>query len=150
MTALARLRRRIQQLGPYQSLALLIVPVGLVEPLKIVALFVGGKGHWLSGTAMIIGAYVLSLFFVERLFRVIKPKLMALSWFAKLWTPLMTFRSKVNRWFRVSIEGANRVDSSSFRRLPTHHSHRRPSLSLPPTSQSLFQCLLGQETRQQV
>ena len=73
MTALARLRRRIQQLGPYQSLALLIVPVGLVEPLKLVALFVAGKGHWLSGTAMIIGAYVVSLFFVERLFRVIKP-----------------------------------------------------------------------------
>jgi hypothetical protein len=43
MTALARLRRSIQQLGPYQSLALLIVPVGLVEPLKIVALFVAGK-----------------------------------------------------------------------------------------------------------
>jgi hypothetical protein len=99
MTALARLRRRIQQLGPYQSLALLIVPVVFVEPLKIVALFVGGKGHWLSGTAMIIGAYVLSLFFVERLFRVIKPKLMTLSWFAKLWTPLMAFRSKVNRCF---------------------------------------------------
>ena len=64
MTALARLRRRIQHLGPYQSLVLLIVPVGLVEPLKIVALFVAGKGHWLSGTAMIIGAYVVSLFFV--------------------------------------------------------------------------------------
>jgi hypothetical protein len=106
MTALARLRRRIQQLGPYQSLALLIVPVGLVEPLKIVALFVAGKGHWLSGTAMIIGAYVLSLFFVERLFRMIKPRLMTLSWFAKLWTLLMALRSKANRWFRVSIEGA--------------------------------------------
>ena len=106
MTALARLRRRIQHLGPYQSLVLLIVPVGLVEPLKIVALFVAGKGHWLSGTAMIIGAYLLGLFFVERLFRVIKPRLMTLSWFAKLWTLLMALRSKANRWFRVSIEGA--------------------------------------------
>ena len=95
MTALARVRRRIQQLGPYQSFALLVVPVALVEPLKIVSLFVAGRGHWLSGTAMIIGAYVVSLLFVERLFRVVKPKLMTLSWFAKTWAGLMALRSKV-------------------------------------------------------
>ena len=41
MTALARVRRRIQQLGPYQSLGRLVV--------------VAGKGYWLSSTAMIIG-----------------------------------------------------------------------------------------------
>ena len=75
MTVLAWVRRRIQQLGPYQSLALLMVPMGLVEPLKIVALFVAGKGHWFSGTAMIIGAYAVSLLIIERLFRVVKPKL---------------------------------------------------------------------------
>src|ERR1700682_4176074 len=85
MTALARVRRRIQQLGPFPSLGLLIVSGALVEPLKIVALFVAGKGHWLSGTAMIIGAYAVSLLFVERLFRVVKPKLMTLNWFASLW-----------------------------------------------------------------
>ena len=85
MTALARVRRRIQQLGPYQSLALLVVPTGLVEPLKIVALFVAGKGHWLTSTAMIIGAYAVSLLIVERLFRMVKPKLMLLGWFASLW-----------------------------------------------------------------
>ena len=98
MTALARVRRRIQQLGPYQSLALLVVPVALVEPLKIVSLFVAGKGHWLSGTAMIIGTYVVSLLFVERLFRVVKPKLMTLGWFAKSWTRLVAIRTKVIPW----------------------------------------------------
>jgi hypothetical protein len=85
MTGLARVRRRIQQLGPYQSLALLAVPVALVEPLKIVALLVAGDGHWLSGTAMIVGAYALSFLFVERLFRVVRPKLMMLRWFSSLW-----------------------------------------------------------------
>jgi hypothetical protein len=61
MTTLARTRRLIQQLGPYQSLALLMVPVGLAEPLKLVALFVAGTGHWFSGTAIIVGAYVISI-----------------------------------------------------------------------------------------
>jgi hypothetical protein len=105
MIALARARRRIQKLSPYQSLALLLVPVVLVEPLKLVALFVAGEGHWLTGTGMIIGAYAVSLLVVERLFRVVKPKLMTLSWFAKLWTRLVALRNKVIPWSRVPVEG---------------------------------------------
>jgi hypothetical protein len=107
MIALARARRRIQKLSPYQSLALLLVPVVLVEPLKLVALFVAGEGHWLTGTGMIIGAYAVSLLVVERLFRVVKPKLMTLSWFAKLWTRLVALRNKVIPWSRVPVEGGN-------------------------------------------
>jgi hypothetical protein len=95
MTALASARRRIQNLSPYLSLLLLSVPVILVEPLKIVSLYVAGKGHWLTGTGIIIGAYALSLFFVERLFRAVKPKLLMLGWFAKLWTLFTAFRTKV-------------------------------------------------------
>jgi pilus assembly protein TadC len=86
MALLTRARRRIQKLSPYQSLALLLVPLILVEPLKLIALFVAGEGHWLTGTGMIIGAYAVSLLVVERLFKVVKPKLMMLSWFARLWT----------------------------------------------------------------
>ena len=95
MTALARVRRRIQQLGPYQSLALLVVPTGLAEPLKIVALFVAGKGHWLTSRAMIIGAYAVSLLIVERLFRMVKPKFMLLGWFASLWIWLVALPGKI-------------------------------------------------------
>jgi len=47
------LRRAIQKLGPYQSLALLLVPVTLVEPLKLVALVVAGEGHWLTKMRML-------------------------------------------------------------------------------------------------
>src|SRR6476659_7146792 len=95
MTALTRMRRRVQQLGPYQSLALLMVPAGLVEPLKIAALFVAGKGHWFSGTAMIVGAYAVSLLIIERLFRVVKPKLMMLGWFAILWSWVVALPGKI-------------------------------------------------------
>jgi hypothetical protein len=105
MTVLAGARRVIQKLGPYQSLALLVVPLTLVEPLKLVALFVAGEGHWLTGIGMIIGAYAVSLLFVERLFRTVKPKLMTLSWFAKGWTRFVTLRNKINPWSSV-LEGS--------------------------------------------
>lgn len=97
MTILAAARRRIQKLSPNLSLLLVSVPVILVEPLKIISLYIAGKGHWLTGTGIIIGAYALSLFFVERLFRVVKPKLLMVSWFAKLWKRYRAFRSSVIR-----------------------------------------------------
>ena len=95
MTALAGLRRRVQKLTPYLSLLLLAVPVLLVEPFKFVAVLVAGKGHWLTATGMILCAYAVSLFFVERLFRAVKPKLLMLNWFAKLWSSYTTLRDKI-------------------------------------------------------
>jgi hypothetical protein len=81
----ARLRRFIEGLGPYQSLVLLLVPASLVEPLKLVAIAVAGEGHWITGTVMILVAYAASLLLIERLFRIVKPKLMTLPWFSRIW-----------------------------------------------------------------
>jgi hypothetical protein len=98
---MASARRRIQQLGPYQSLALMLLPIVLVEPLKIAALFVAGNGHWLSGTGILIAAYLASLFVVERLFKVVKSKLMTMNWFAALWIWFTAVRDKSWRWLRA-------------------------------------------------
>jgi hypothetical protein len=98
MTFLARTRRHLQKMSPYLSLVLLLVPLLLVEPLKLVAVFIAGKGHWLTGTGMLVGAYAVSLLFVERLFRVVKPKLMMLDWFARLWMWFVTVWNKVVPW----------------------------------------------------
>ena len=108
MTFLALTRRHLQKLAPYLSMAVLLVPLLLVEPLKLVALVVAGKGHWLIGTGMIVGAYAASLFVVERLFKAVKPKLMMLGWFAALWTRFVTFRSKVIPWaYKTSLESSS-------------------------------------------
>ena len=98
MAALSSIRRRIQKLGPYQSLVLTLLPLLLVEPLKLAALVIAGKGHWLAGTGMIIGAYATSLLCVERLFRALKPKLLMMRWFAKGWTWFSAFRDKTIAW----------------------------------------------------
>src|SRR5579872_991250 len=79
------LRRYLRRLGPYPSLFLLAVPLALVELLKLAAVFVFGSGHWITGAVVMIFAYAASLLVVERLFRIVKPKLMKLPWFAALW-----------------------------------------------------------------
>ena len=75
-----------------------MLPLLLVEPLKLVALLVAGKGHWLTGTGMIVGAYAASILLVERLFRVVKPKLMMMEWFAKGWMWFVWLRDKTVGW----------------------------------------------------
>jgi hypothetical protein len=97
-----RLRRLVEGLGPYQSLALLLVPTGLVEPLKLIAVAVAGDGHWITGTVMIGAAYAAGLLLVDRLFVMVKPKLLTLPWFARLWRWFVAVRSKAVGLFRRS------------------------------------------------
>ena len=92
------IRGWIKKLGPYQSLFLLLIPISLVEPMKLVALAVAGKGHWIAGTGMIVIAYAGSLFIVERLFRLVKPKLLKIFWCARLWAWFVIIREKTLGW----------------------------------------------------
>jgi hypothetical protein len=79
------IHRFLDRLGPYQSLLILAIPLAIVEPLKLVALFVVGGGHFIAGVLVMICAYAGSLFITERLFVVLKPKLLTLPWFALAW-----------------------------------------------------------------
>jgi hypothetical protein len=92
-------RRVVERLGPYQSLILLAVPLCIVEPFKLVAVAVAGKGHWITGTGMIIAAYAASIFVVERLFLIVKPKLLQLDWFTWAWTRFVALRDPIVSWF---------------------------------------------------
>jgi hypothetical protein len=78
----------------------MLLPLLLVEPLKMVALAVAGKGHWLTGAGMMLGAYAGSLLIVERLFRVVKPKLMMMDWFSIGWNWFTGFRDKTVGWLK--------------------------------------------------
>jgi hypothetical protein len=111
----SRLRRYIERLGPYQSLALVGLPVTLVEPLKLAAVAIVGSGHWITGLVTILCAYAASLFLIERLFKIVKPKLLTLPWFARLWNWLATLRRRVVAWiswrlyWRETIENDRKV-----------------------------------------
>jgi hypothetical protein len=95
------LRRRIERLGPYPSLVLLAVPTAIVEPLKLLAVFIAGKGHWITGTIAGICAYAFSLLVLERLFVVVKPKLLTIPWFAAIWKWIVRVRGKALTWLRA-------------------------------------------------
>ncbi len=95
-----RSRHWIEGLGPYQSLLLLAVPTSVVEPLKLIAVAIAGDGHWITGTVMIIASYATSILLVERLFVIVKPKLLKLRWFARLWCRFVILRYRLTAPFR--------------------------------------------------
>jgi len=89
----ARLMARIARLGPYSTLALLLVPVILLEPLKPLALYIIAKRYVVTGTVMLVLAELLKIVTVERLFHLSRAKLMSIPAFARV------FRF-VSRWLR--------------------------------------------------
>jgi hypothetical protein len=92
------IRRKIQRLNPYASLFLLAVPFMLAEPLKLAAVFIFGSGHLLAGLIVMLSAYLVSVLLVERLFKIVKPKLLTLSWFVVIWKRFIVTRRKAFLW----------------------------------------------------
>jgi hypothetical protein len=105
MPSLMHLRRVIRRLGPYASLALVALPLAIVEPMKLAAAVVFGAGHWMTGSFVMIGAYAVSILLVEQLFKLVKPKLLKLAWFATIWTWFVEVRHKLLCRFRTTRIG---------------------------------------------
>jgi ABC-type uncharacterized transport system permease subunit len=98
------LKRYLRGLSPYAALFVMTVPFFIIEPLKLVAAIIFGSGHWVTGILVMLVAYALSIFIVERIFLVIKPKLLRLPWFVALWKMFVALRKKtwrVTRGFRL-------------------------------------------------
>ena len=107
------IRSNIQRLSPSACLLLLAVPFMLAEPLKLAAVFIFGSGHWLAGLIVMLCAYLFSALLVERLFKIVKPKLLTLSWFAIIWKKVVYVRRTAldwlkSKWLSKPREGKNR------------------------------------------
>jgi hypothetical protein len=107
---LSAIHRFLARLGPYQAFFILAIPLAIVEPLKLVALFVIGEGHFIAGVVVMICAYVGSLFVTERLFVALKPKLLSLSWFAVAWRLFVRARNKTLSWLHWTWVRVRKVD----------------------------------------
>jgi hypothetical protein len=95
---LRRLRQQIERLPPYLALFILVAPLAVVEPLKLVTVFIAGEGRWITGGLVMLCAYAVSLFVTHWLFVVVKPKLLTLPWFARAWARVVAVRDRAWRW----------------------------------------------------
>ena len=105
------LRVWIGSLRPYPTLALLAVPVIVLEPVKPVAAYLAGTGHVTTGMIVLVAGEILKLVLVERLFSVSRDKLMSIPAFAWTygkyrqatdWLESLEAWQTTRRWMRLS------------------------------------------------
>lgn len=72
----------LHRLPPYPTLGLFLVPFVVLEPFKIVGLWLMATGRFQSGLIMLAIAHVASIVLVERLFHATRDKLLTIPWFA--------------------------------------------------------------------
>jgi hypothetical protein len=98
----AALERLIRRLPPHGALAVFIVPTLLLLPIKLLALWLIGRGHALVGVAVVIGAKLAGTAIVARLFTLTHDALMRLPWFAHLYTRWMGWKDTLLAQVRLS------------------------------------------------
>jgi hypothetical protein len=72
----------IASLGPYSTLALFVVPLVLLEPIKPLSAYFVASGHIIFGVLVLIIGEVLKVTIVERIFHIGRDKLMTIKAFA--------------------------------------------------------------------
>lgn len=86
LPAFAWLERQITMLPPWAAVAVFATPVVVLLPVKVLALFLLGRGHAFTGLVVLLAAKVAGTALVARLFTLTQPALMQLAWFAR-WYP---------------------------------------------------------------
>ena len=114
----SRVRTWIRSLRPYPSLALFLVPVIILEPVKPAAAWLAATGHFMPSLAVLVVGEILKLVLVERLFHLNRDKLLSIPAFAwvygkyrlaRNWLESLEAWQMVRRWsrlVRMSIRGA--------------------------------------------
>jgi hypothetical protein len=96
---LRRMRRWITSLPPYPALALFLVPLAILEPVKPVAAWLATTGHFAAGAMLFVGGELLKLVLVERLFQLNKHKLMSIRLFAWCYVRISALRE----WLEATV-----------------------------------------------
>jgi hypothetical protein len=90
-----QLERRITRLPPWAALLVFGIPVGALVPIKLLALYLFGKGHLMLGLGLVLAAKLTGTALAARLFQLTQPALMQLKWFARLYTPWKNWKDRL-------------------------------------------------------
>src|SRR5262245_30212963 len=81
----AKLAGAIRRLPPYPTFLVFLVPVLLLLPLKVLALWMLAHGSWLGAVGVLAFAKMVSVGVTAFIFELTRPKLLELDWFRWLY-----------------------------------------------------------------
>lgn len=99
---LAMVERHIVGLPPWAAVAVFATPALALLPIKVLALFLIGKGYALLGVGVLLAAKLLGTALLARLFTLTQPALMRLAWFARWYPRWKTWKDGVIARVRTS------------------------------------------------
>ena len=82
----ARVEDKVRNLPPWAALLVFLLPVFILLPVKVLALYFFSEGHAASGFAVVIGAKLGGTAIVARIFQLVETPLMRIPLFAR-WYP---------------------------------------------------------------
>ena len=101
-----KIEDQIILLPPKLVLLVFGLPIILLLPLKILAIYFLSKGHLIIGTLIILSAKIFGTAICARLFKLTKPILLEIQWFAKfypkwkIWKDHIIEMLKETRWWK--------------------------------------------------
>ena len=98
----AKLEKLILALPPWAALLVFALPALALVPVKLLALYLLGRGYLLSGLMLVIAAKITGTALAARLFQLTHPALMKLAWFARLYVPWKLWKDRVLAQVRTS------------------------------------------------
>ena len=98
----AKLESDIKSLPPWAALLLFGVPVISLIPVKLLALYLFGRGHAALGITLVIATKITGTAVAARLFQLTEPAMMRLAWFARIYTPWKAWKDRVLTQVRQS------------------------------------------------
>lgn len=99
---IAAIERLLARLPPYAALIALVLPMSLLLPLKLVAIWLLANEHFVSATMLFVGAKIASTALIARIFLLVKPALMQIGWFAALFNWFMPWKDALYAQIRAS------------------------------------------------
>ena len=88
----ARVAAWVEVLPPYATLLVFLIPIVMLFPIKLIGLWFLAQGWWLGAMATLGAAKVVSMGVTAFIFEVTRPKLLQLSWFARLYARVLIWR----------------------------------------------------------
>ena len=96
--------RWIARLPPYSALLAFGLPVAVLLPFKLLALFLFAGGHYLWATFVFVTAKLVGTACLARIFMLTKPALMQISWFAAGYQKTGTVKDVTDKAIVITTE----------------------------------------------
>ncbi len=87
--------RRLAQLEPIEALCAFVLPMLILLPFKLAAIYVLARGHLLAGTVVLVLAKIVSTTLGARIYVVVRPQLQRIGWYARLESRFLAWKRRI-------------------------------------------------------